>query len=85
MLSNVPSTGSEAAPNDEKPFLVCVHVGAGSHPKEKIGSLRRLMNHACRVAAQELAKSGNLAEAVTCAISVLEVRQAAGCDIPYIL
>lgn len=73
MLASVPSTGSELAPSDERPFFVCVHVGAGYHAAEKERGYRRLMSHACRIASSVLSTKGDLVQAVTEAIAVLEV------------
>ena len=73
MLASVPSTGSELVPSDEIPCFVCVHVGAGYHATEKERSYRRLMSHACRIASSVLSTKGDLVQAVTEAIAVLEV------------
>ena len=73
MLTSVHSTSSEPAPTGELPFFVCVHVGAGYHAPDDERSYRRLMNQACRRAAAVLSRNGELVDAVTDAISVLEV------------
>lgn len=74
MLASVPSTSSEAAPLGEPSYLVCVHIGAGHHALEKERAYRRLMSTACRAAGDVLAGSKDLMEAVTTAISILEVK-----------